>query len=322
MARRGSHYPRHPNRAVAACSGSLARWIARFLEQTRLTGSGPGVIALAALLVVASSSLSAQSEAHPAFQVASIKPSASSGPPGMSVRPLAGGRLTTRNAPVALLIQFAYSVQAFQVVGGPAWLNSDGYDIEAKPEGYTDREHVWLMLQTLLADRFKLALHRETRDLPVYALTAAKSGLKLPSPKEGGCVPREPDAPTAPPRLAPGQFYCGGFGVATLPTGMRMQGSRISMAEFVKGLSRVVGRPVLDKTGFSGEFDVHLDFAPEDAAMGGGGPGDPAAAIPPASPSALNIFVAMEEQLGLKLTSAKGPVEVLVIDSVQKPTVD
>ena len=103
-----------------------------------------------------------------------------------------GGRLTAHNAPLTLLIQRAYAVQAFQVVGGPAWINTDGYDIEAKPEGDTDRKQMWLMLQTLLADRFKLTLHRETRELPVYDLTVAKRGPKLPAPKEVNCVSRGP----------------------------------------------------------------------------------------------------------------------------------
>ena len=101
------------------------------------------------------------------------------------------------NAPLMMLIQNAYTVQASQVVGGPPWINSDGYDIEAKPEGNTDREHMWLMLQSLLADRFKLALHRETRELPVYALTMTKGGLK-PPPNAGSCVTFDPSAPPRP----------------------------------------------------------------------------------------------------------------------------
>ena len=109
------------------------------------------------------------------------------------VRAQPGGRLSTQNAPLLMLIQNAYAVQAYQVVGGPGWLNTDGFDIEAKPETNVDRKQTWPMLQTLLADRFKLALHRETRELPVYALTA-KSNLKLPAPKEGR-LPRSGSAP-------------------------------------------------------------------------------------------------------------------------------
>ena len=126
-----------------------------------------------------------------------------------------GGRLTTQNAPLMRLIQMAYSVQRFQIVGGPGWTNSEGYDIEAKPAVKTTRKQMWLMLQALLADRFKLTLHREKRELPVYALTAAKSGLKLPPPKEGECIPNPPDVPPVP--LGRGQGYCGGFEVQMLP---------------------------------------------------------------------------------------------------------
>jgi hypothetical protein len=117
------------------------------------------------LLVVAAFTTFGQQAARPEFQVASIKPNTAVGARGMGVRALPGGRLTTTNAPLMMLIQNAYSVQASQVVGGPSWINSDGYDIEAKPESNTDREHMWLMLQSLLADRFKLTLHRETREL-------------------------------------------------------------------------------------------------------------------------------------------------------------
>jgi uncharacterized protein (TIGR03435 family) len=302
-----AHRPAHLRSAVAASGGSLTRRIARLLGQSRpaaRAGLGPGVLAVAILLATAAYGLFAQSAPHPAFQVASVKANTEANPQGMSVRPLAGGRLTTQNAPLMLLIQFAYSIEPFQLVGGPGWIHSDGYDIEAKPEGYADRQHVWLMLQTLLADRFKLSVHREMRDMPVYTMTAVKSGLKLPPPKE--CVPRMPDAPAPPPALQPGQMYCGGFGLAMLPTGLRMQGSGLSMAEFTKRLAAVVGRPVLDKTGFTGTFDVQLEFAPDDAH-----------ATDPARP---DIFAAIEEHLGLKLTAAKGPVEVLVIDHAEKPT--
>ncbi len=95
---------------------------------------------------------------------------------------------------------------ASQVIGGPAWIDSEGYDIEAKPETNTDQKHAWLMLQTLLADRFRLTLHRETRELPVYDLTAKKSGLKLPPAKDTNCVSFPPGTT---PQHMPGTFDCG-----------------------------------------------------------------------------------------------------------------
>ena len=121
----------------------------------------------------------------------------------MNVRPLPG-RLTA-DASLQMLIQYAYGVQPFQVVGGPGWMQSERYEIDAKADGNASRDQMFLMLQSLLEDRFQLKIHRETRDLPVYALVAAKGGLKLPPPKEGGCVDSAADAPAewAGGRMAP-----------------------------------------------------------------------------------------------------------------------
>ena len=181
------------------CSASPARPPAPAL--------GPGVLAVALLLVVAAFAFFGQQAPRPEFQVASIKPNTTVGARGMGVRALPGGRLTAMNAPLMMLIQNAYAVQASQVLNGPSWINSEGYDIEAKPEGNTDREHMWLMLQSLLADRFKLALHRETRELPIYTLTMTKGGLKQPPPNAGSCVTIDPGAPPRPG--APLGFPCG-----------------------------------------------------------------------------------------------------------------
>jgi uncharacterized protein (TIGR03435 family) len=307
--------------AVAANGGSLADRIARVLGQPRpaiRTGRGPGVLAVAILLMAAVYGLFGQSNARPAFEAASIKPNTSNWKErfenrmGGGYQP--GGRLNMRNASLLLLIQFAYAAHdnpmsghslpllASQVVGGPAWIDSFGYDIEAKPKGDTDQKHMWLMLQTLLADRFKLALHRETRELPIYDLTAAESGFKLPPAKEAGCVSFPPGTT---PHYVPGKVDCGyvsgpfqGGGSAEA----RIEGSKIHMADLVRELAFVLDRPVLDKTGFTGEFDLTLSFAAD---------GD----------SRLrNIFVALEQQLGLTLVRDKGPVEVLVIDHAERPT--
>lgn len=275
------------------------------------------------ILVIAACGAYAQSAQPPAFQVASIKRNTDTAFRGMGARALPGGRLVTQNAPVMMLIQNAYTVQAYQVVGGPAWINSDGYDIEAKPEGSVDRKQMWLMLQTLLADRFKLVLHHDTRELPVYALTVTKSGLKhLPS-KDGGCVPLSSDA-AAPPPPAPGQpGPCGHVAVMGSPSGLRMEGSKVPMAELIRTLAMVLGRPVLDKTEFTTELEVRLDFTPDETTAGlpgAGGPGDPGGPPPSTDPSRPSISAALQEQLGLKLAPAKGPVEVLVIDRVERPT--
>jgi uncharacterized protein (TIGR03435 family) len=233
-----------------------------------------------------------------------------------------------------LLIQFAYAnhdnpmlghslpLPASQVVGGPAWINSEGYDIEAQPAANTDPKQEWLMWQTLLADRFKLKLHRETRELPVYVLTAAKNGFKLPVAKQADCVSFPPGTT---PRHIPGKVDCGyvsgpAMGLSAGPglgylAGLGIVGRKVRIANLSRELALILDRPILDRTGFTGEFDLNLNFTSDGALMGlppgYGGPGDPA--LP-------NIFAALEEQLGLKLTPAKGPVEVLVVDHAERPT--
>ena len=239
----------------------------------------------------------------------------------MAVRPEPGGSLRAENAPLVLLIQNAYQLQAFQIVGGPEWINSERYDVEAKPEGNTPREQMWKMLQTLLADRFHLALHRETRDVPGYALTLGKGAVKLPAPREGVCFAPAPDAPPQPP--APGPTPCGHLLIAMSPSGLQIRGGKIAMRELVRILGVVMGRPVLDRTEVTTEFDVNLTFTPDENTMGlpgAGGPRDPGGMRLPTDPEKPNILAAVQEQLGLKLMQAKAPVEVLVIDHVERPT--
>ncbi|MBZ5585240.1 MAG: TIGR03435 family protein [Acidobacteriia bacterium] len=325
LAQLESYRPAHLGALVAANGGSLANRIARLLGRQRpavRTGPEPGVITVAGLLVVAAYGLFGQSADPPRFAVASIKRSPSTVPLSMAVpmgvgyRP--GGRLTAGNAPLTMLIQRAYSVQGFQVVGGPSWISTEGYDIEAKPEGNTDQKRMWLMLQTLLADRFKLSMHRETRDLPVYDLQAVKSGPKLPAPQGGACAEVLTTLPEAgQPRPAP---PCGP-GLVKAGTGLTMLGFSVSMPAFAKQLSLIVGREVIDKTGFTGRFSLHLEFAIDDALAGLPDPVGPDASGQPADPAARpTIRTALQEQLGLKLEVSKGPVDVLVIDHVERPT--
>jgi uncharacterized protein (TIGR03435 family) len=227
------------------------------------------------------------------------------------LRPFPGGRLTARNANLQMLILTAYEVLPYQLIGGPSWMETDGFDIEAKPDGEANTAQVLLMLQSLLADRFKLTLHRETRQLPVYDLTAAKGGFNPPASKEGGCASLDSGSP--PPR---GSVPCGMVRMGFSGT---MDGASVTMANLVKSLAGIVGRPVIDQTGFQGVLDVHLKFTPDQATRGLPG-GALSAAPPDPDPSRPNIFEALQEQLGLKLTSSKGPVEVLVIDHVERPS--
>jgi uncharacterized protein (TIGR03435 family) len=256
----------------------------------------------------------------PRFAVASIKrnpsrePLSMAVPMGVGYRP--GGRLVAGNAPVAMLIQRAYTMQGFQVVGGPAWINTDGYDIEAKPESNTDQKRMWLMLRTLLADRFKLAMHNETRNLPVYDLEAVKGGPMLPAPQGGACSevltgPPEAGSRRPAPPCGPGLLKSG--------TGLSLEGISVSMPAFAKMLSTLLGRDVIDETGFTGRFALHLEFALDDALVGLPNPTGPDASGQPAD-ARPTIRTAIQEQLRLRLQASTGPVDVLVIDHVERPT--
>ena len=232
------------------------------------------------------------------------------------MRPMPG-RLTAR-ARLWELMQAAYHVQDFQIVGGPAWVKWDSYAVDAKASGNPGHAQMMLMLQSLLEDRFQLRVHRESREMPVYALVPTRGGLKLPSPRDGRCVEEE--------ALPPGRGdplplpRCGGAETRPEAGGWHMVGGKVPMAEFVRTLTGVLGGTVIDRTGFSGVFDINLVFRRDDttdfARRAGMVP--PAEALP-ADTSSPSIFNAIQ-QLGLRLESTKGPVEVLVIDHVQKPS--
>jgi uncharacterized protein (TIGR03435 family) len=317
-----SYRPAHLGAAMGATGGSLADRIARLLGRSRpaaRTGLEPGAIVAAGLLVAAACGLFGQSADTPRFAVASVKRNPSleqlsmAAPMGVGYRP--GGRLVAGNAPVAMLIQRAYAVQGFQVVGGPEWIHTEGYDIDAKPESNTDQKRMWLMLQSLLADRFKLSMHHETRNLPVYDLEAAKGGPKLKPAEEVACADVQSGMPER------GQPKPCGPGLAAGRTGLDMDGISVSMPAFAKMLSTMMGREVVDKTGVKGRFALHLEFAMDEALAGLPNPAGPDASGKPADASARpTIRTALQEQLGLKLQASTGPVDVFVIDHVERPS--
>lgn len=246
----------------------------------------------------------AQQTSEPAFEVASIKRDVSGERNGIfTVVPACHlERRTLRD-----LVTLAWRVHDFQVTGGPGWIDSDRYNVDAKAEGPPSfsQEYVTLQyrtLQTLLRDRFNLRIHHETKELPVYELILAKGGPKLQPPT---CIQRQPGDFT----IAPGK-YCGLTG-GSMASG-RLQASGTTMANLAYNLSRLLNRTVVDKTGITGEFDLQLTFTPDRRTV----PSPDSAA--PAGPGP-DFFTAMQEQLGLKLESAKGSVEVLVIDHVEKP---
>ena len=305
---------------VAATGGSLPQRIARLIGQPRAntrTLPGPGILAAAALLFVIA--LAGWSQ-PPRFEAASVKPSTN---PGFQmIRPLPG-RLTA-DASLRLILQNAFSVQTYQVVAAPSWIDTERYEINATAGGNASPAQVLVMLQSLLEDRFQLQIHREQRQLPVYDLVAARGGLKLPAPKENNCVSAAAEASAGwiggripPPGSAPPPATrCGAVRVRLAPSGGRMEGGKVPMSEFTRTLSLVLGRTVIDQTGFTGLFDVTLDFLPDEIteALPPPPPGAPAESANP------SILVALQEQLGLRLESAKGPVEVLVIDHIERPS--
>jgi uncharacterized protein (TIGR03435 family) len=224
--------------------------------------------------------------------------------------------------PLKELIMIAYAVKDFQILGGPAWTGSDFYEVIAKAEDpNANLDQIRVMLQSLLADRFQLTLRHETRDMPIYELYPAKSGLKLEPSKPGSCDPFDPDAPR--PRLdpehpAPRPNICGGFWTSVASGGAdfrwRIEGLWIKMPTLIDRLSHETRRIVVDKTGFTDRFDFRLDFAPDPSTLPG-----PFAAAHPDLPGP-SVFAALQQQLGLRLESAKGSVDVFIIDHVERPS--
>jgi uncharacterized protein (TIGR03435 family) len=231
------------------------------------------------------------------------------------------GIFNMRGVPLSVLTRLAYNVEDFQIIGLPAWASVEGYDISAKASAPVSVEEMRPMLQALLAERFQFAFHRETKELPVYDLDLGKSGSKLER-TTGGCMP---DAtPPRKPGEAPAPLKtCGGVRRMTLsppPHAVeRLEMYGVPVSRLVEILANDVGRTVIDKTGLEGDFNFRLDFAPmESSAIG------PAPAFhesePPSSPAGLSIFTALQSQLGLRLKPTKGPVGVMLIDRVERPS--
>jgi len=234
-------------------------------------------------------------DANPSFEVATIKPTK----PGTQGKGLVirGHQFSTVNFSLNDLISFAYGVHIRQVTGGPSWLESDFYDISAEPdvEGTPNRKQLEGMVQKLLVDRFKLTFHHDKKELTVFTLVVAKNGSKL-TPSAGD------------PKGLPGLFFRG-LG--------NMVVNNANMSDFT-GLMQaaVLDRPVVDQTELKGRFDFTFKWTPDESQFGGrgGSAKSDAADAPP------DLFTAIQEQLGLQLKSAKIPVDVLVIDRVEKPT--
>lgn len=222
------------------------------------------------------------------------------------------------------LIQVAYHryasgrLTAYGVIpieGGPDWIHSESFEIHAKSDG--DPSIVMMegpMMQKILEDRFKLKIHRETRQGPVYELVLGKGAPKLKPVSGGSCIPVRVGG-TSPP-LTSGEHYCTNM---VSPRGsVDFEGGTLSM--FASLLNLILDRPVIDKTGITDYFVIHLRFSPDDTAPRRSAAADPAAPAEVKEPDAPDVFQAIQEQLGLKLVPAKGPVDVLVIDHIERPS--
>lgn len=302
------------------------KWNARTLFQTTLLIALMGVLVAplwpqsAASQPTAAKTAQSPSDQPPAvagtlpnFDAISVKLSDGADPRGaLQFQP--GGRLVAINIPLRPLFSLAYNLALSQgrgaIIGAPSWFDSERYNIEAKANGDPPREQMILMLQSLLADRFKLTVHHETRQLPVYALVLTKPGKTGPQLKphsdDAKCI-NVPQPDPGPGKAMPA--YCGNFRVgAGASGGIRETADAITMERFAATLGQQVDRPVVDQTGLSGVFDVDLEFTSQRAAV------DAQAAGPPL------IFTAIQEQLGLKLEPTTGPIDVIVIDHIEKPS--
>jgi uncharacterized protein (TIGR03435 family) len=234
-------------------------------------------------------------DANPVFEVATIKLSPPD-EPGKAFT-LRGGNFVTVNTTLSDLMTFAYKLHPRQITGGPAWLSTEKYDLNAKPEpeGLPSADQAKIMVQKLLTDRFRLAFHRDQKEIPVYALVVGKSGPKL--------------TPSVDQDARPGLFFSR---PGVLPA------RSATMADFAHVMqSAVLDRPVVDQTGLSGRYDFILKWTPDPFQFSGMGIKAPPPAADAADP---DLFTAIQQQLGLKLESVKAPVEVLVIDHVEKPS--
>lgn len=297
------------------------------------------------LVLAAGAAIGQTAAAGPAFEVASVKPAAPldrsqmlSGQMHIGMK-IDAARVDIGGMSLADLIRVAYRVKPYQV-SGPDWMTAERFDVLAKmPEGAT-REQVPEMLQALLAERFKLAVHRESKEHAVYALVVGKNGPKLKESAPGADAPAGGDAPAALDVSVSGRgentqvsISGGPIGTAHMSMGpngiMRLEAPKMNMAALADTLSRFFDRPVVDLTGLKGTYQVALDLSMEDLrnaartmgmmgpGMGGGREGTRPPSDAASDPGGLSIFAAVQ-QLGLKLEPRKEPLDLIVIDHLEK----
>jgi uncharacterized protein (TIGR03435 family) len=257
------------------------------------------------------------------FDVASVKPNQGDGPTESGTQP--GGRVTMINVPLRFLIRSAYQVEDEQIVDAPGWIATEHFDVLAKAPGDIPRPTpgnpgpLPSMMRSLLVERFKLVVHRETREFPAYALELARrDGTPGPqlhrSTVDCAAIAAARGRSAAPPPSGNERPQCG-----IRAAGGQMMAGGIPLSQLATLVSSMVQRVVIDKTGLTGNFDFELRWTPD--RMPPAAPSGPPA-LPANDPDAPSLFTALQEQLGLKLESAKTAVDVLVIDHVERPTPD
>ena len=311
-----------PLRCVAGVTGANLRArveaLLRGRRPTRLGRAGHGLLGTAAtaMLVVpvavglftapplfaqqGNSFLGLATAAGKAFEVATVKRSASDAQ-GARLGPPGRGAITIVNLPLRNIITQSFRTQRPMVFGGPSWIDEERYDIVGKgPDPTVSNPEVWEMMRSLLIERFKLKFHVESRELPVFALTIGKNGHKLTPGEKGRCAEE----------LKQGRL-CGDILVPPFGTGMY----NMPIGALITGIGARAGRPVVDRTGLTGRYDINLSWMPD------GMTPERLAEIPPEiRPQEMGLFEAIEQQAGLKLEPSRAQMPVLVIDSVDHPT--
>jgi uncharacterized protein (TIGR03435 family) len=289
----------------------------------RLTPLGVALV-VATFVTDGARAQSSPQASPPTFEVASIKSNQSTTAPSLFPAP---GRLVATNVALRLLVQWAYRradgriFRDEQVIGGPRWMDTEHFDVQAKTTTEVPIDQMELMAQALLESRFQLKTHRETREVPVYALVRVKGGAKL-KPSEDQ-TPLQDNGqrrifnPSAPQRR--GTIIRMSSSPSEANT--RLSGVAAPMAMLVNALQGYVDRVVIDATDLKGLFDLRLEFN-QPASANLNAAASPESPLPQEAAAGALLFTAIQEQLGLKLEPTKGPVEVLVIDRAEHPTTD
>ena len=237
----------------------------------------------------------ASTPGRPVFEVASIKPSTNTAGPNLNEIAPGGQRFTATNTSLKLLIMIAYEVSDRQVSDGPGWLNSEFYDVEAKAEHPASRQQIHLMLQSLLADRFNLRIRKQTKEVPMYVLTAENYQSHLRENTSGGEA-----------RVKRG-------------SSRQLVFENAPMSQVTWFLSSRLHSEVVDKTGLTGKYD--FEIAPIPTGLENAEPNPNSSVFMPPGSDGPSVFMTLvRQQLGLKMTATKGPLEILVVDRAEKPS--